>query len=240
MNLQGKPYGHKQQGLSLVELMISLVLGLIVVSGLFNMYLGSNRSSQFSNGLQQMQENGRYGVSTLQRGFRLAGYSADELIEPFDIAASGESADEDSIVVVQMRQAFDCNGGSTEDNDGIAVNTYELDTSPADPLKSQLVCTGISAGATAMPLVEGVEKFRVLYGISTDDDAIPERYIPYDAGINAREVVSLRFALLVNSGNPIRTRDVTETYTVLDREVPRTDRVARSVFTSTVKLRNRR
>ena len=102
------------------------------------------------------------------------------------------------------------------------------------------MCTGNSAGATTMPLVEGVEEFRVLYGISTDDDAIPERYIQYNAGINAREVVSLRFALLVNSGNPIRTRDVTESYTVLDKEVSRTDSVARSVFTSTVKLRNRR
>lgn len=235
MSKQGKFVRHGQQGLSLVELMISMVLGLIVVSGLFNMYLGSNRSSQFSNGLQQMQENGRYGVSTLQRGFRLAGYSAGEIVEPFDIAASN-----DSTVVVQMRQAFDCNGGSTAASNGIAINTYRLDTTPADPLKSQLVCTGNSAGATAMPLVEGVEEFRVLYGISTDDDAIPERYIPYNAGINAREVVSLRFALLVNSGNPIRTRDVTESYTVLDKEVSRTDRVARSVFTSTVKLRNRR
>ena len=239
MITQRKLNKHSQQGLSLVELMISLVLGLIVVSGLFNMYLGSTRSSQFSNGLQQMQENGRYGVSTLQKGFRLAGYSAGELLEPFDIAASGDSAG-NSTVVVRMRLAFDCNGGSTVATSGIAVNTYSLDTSPADPLKSQLVCKGNSAGATAMPLVEGVEEFRVLYGISTDNNAIPEHYIPYEPGINARQVVSLRFALLVNSGNPIRTRTVTENYTVLDKVVSRTDRVARSVFTSTVKLRNRR
>ena len=96
MSKQGKFNRRKQQGLSLVELMISMVLGLIVVSGLFNMYLGSNRSSQFSNGLQQMQENGRYGVSTLQKGFRLAGYSAGEIVEPIDIAAS-----DDSTVVVK-------------------------------------------------------------------------------------------------------------------------------------------
>ncbi len=235
ISMQGRAAKRNQQGLSLVELMISLVLGLIVVSGLFNMYLGSTRSSQFSNGLQQMQENGRYGVSTLQRGFRLAGYSAGELVEPFDIAASN-----DNTVVVRMRLGYDCNGGSTAATGGIAVNTYTLDTSPADDLKSQLVCTGNSAGAAPMPLVVGVDEFRVLYGISTDDDGIPERYIPYEAGINPRQVVSLRFALLVNSGSPIRTRDVKSKYTVLDKEISVTDRVARSVFTSTVKLRNRR
>ena len=90
-----------------------------------------------------------------------------------------------------------------------------------------------------MTLVDGVEEFRVLYGIDTNDDDTPERYIPYSATINGRQVSSLRFALLVNSGNAIRTREVTENYTVLDKEVQRTDRVARSVFTSTVKLRNR-
>jgi len=106
-----------QQGLSMVELMIALVLGLIVISGLFNMYLGSTRSSQFSNGWQQIQENGRYGISTLQRGIRLAGYSPETPLEPFDIAASN-----DTTLVVQMRQAYDCNGGSTLATNGIAVN----------------------------------------------------------------------------------------------------------------------
>ena len=224
-----------QQGLSLIELMIAMVLGLIVVSGLFNMYLGSTRSSNFSNGLQQMQENGRYGVSTLQRGIRLAGYSPEEPLEPFDIAASN-----DSTLVVQMRQAYDCNGGSTTTTSGLAVNTYTLDTSSGDPFKNKLVCTGNSAGAAPMQLVEGVEAFRVLYGIDSNDDNIPERYIPYNSSINARQVSSLRFALLINSGNPIRSRPVEETYTVLDTDISKTDRVARSVFTSTVKLRNGR
>jgi len=226
---------HKrnQQGLSLIELMIAMVLGLIVISGLFNMYLGSTRSSQFSNGLQQMQENGRYGISVLQRGIRMAGYSPESPLEPFDIGASN-----DTTLVAQMRQAYDCNGGSTMGTGGVAVNTYTLDTSSKDPLKHTLVCTGNSTGAAPMVLVEGVEEFRVLYGISTDEDKIPERYIPYSSTINPRQVVSISFALLVNSGNPIRTRPVTDNYTVLDKEVSRSDRVARSVFTSTVKLRN--
>jgi type IV pilus assembly protein PilW len=226
---------RKQQGLSLIELMIALVLGLIVVSGLFNMYLGSTRSSHFSDGLQRMQENGRYGISTLQKGVRLAGYSPDVPLAPFDIAAS-----DDTTLVAQMRRAYDCNGGSTASTGGLAVNTYSLDTSSGDPLTYKLVCEGNSPDAAPMTLIEGVEAFRVLYGIDSDDDDIPEKYIPYNASINARQVSSLRFALLVNSGTPIRTRPVTDTYVLLDTEIPKSDRVARTVFTSTVKLRNRR
>ncbi len=233
MNMQ-RANRRRQQGLSLIELMIAMLLGLIVIAGLFNMYLGSSRSSQFSDGLQRMQENGRYGVSTLQRGIRLAGYSPDETIEPFDIAAS-----DDSTLVVQMRRSFDCNGGSTATTDGIAVDTYTLDTSSGDPLTYKLICTGNTPTATPMTLVEGVEAFRVLYGIDANNDDVPERYIPYDVSINALQVSSVRFALLVNSGAPIRSKTVTDNYVLLDTELSKSDRFARTVFTGTVKLRNR-
>ena len=66
---------QKQRGLSLVELMISLVVGLILIAAVFNMYTGNVRSARFTDGMQAIQENGRYGISVLQRGLRLAGYS---------------------------------------------------------------------------------------------------------------------------------------------------------------------
>ena len=74
----------KQAGLTLIEMMISLVLGLIIVSAVVNVYMGSTRSSRFTSGLSSMQENGRYGVSALQRGIRMAGYSPGRRIAPFD------------------------------------------------------------------------------------------------------------------------------------------------------------
>ncbi|MBX2839926.1 MAG: PilW family protein [Gammaproteobacteria bacterium] len=227
--VKARTYPARQQGLSLVEMMIGLVLGLIVVSAVMNMYAGSSRSSAFSTGLQTMQENGRYGVSVLQRGIRLAGYSPDVVIDPIDIANS----DTDK-VVVRIRQAFDCNGIDTAPVGGIAVNTYELDA-----VNQQITCTGNSAAASAMPIVEGVDGFAVLYGIDgTDDDDTPEQYITYDSTIVPRSVSAVRFALLVNSGEPIRRRSISKTYVLLDQEVTYNDQFARHVFTSTVKLRN--
>lgn len=222
---------RRQAGLSLIELMITLVLGLIIIAAVFNMYTGNSRSARFTEGLQTMQENGRYGVSVLQRGLRLAGYSPDGYIDAFDMAASGATS-----IAIRSRQAYDCNGRDTAPTAGLAVNVYRHDAAT-----NQLTCQG-NQGGQPMPIVEGVEEFRLLYGIDSDGDdttAEPQNYIPYDASITPAEVVALRFALLVNSDRPIRSRNVEESHVVLDEQVLRDDRIAREVFSSTVKLRNR-
>ncbi len=218
---------NRQHGLSLVELMIGLVLGLIVISAVFNTYLGSTRSSRFSEGLQRMQENGRYGIAVLQQGIRLAGYSTTGGLDPFDIAASSENR-----IVVQMQREFDCNGRDTTPNDGIAINTYAHDAA------NQLItCTG-NIGNEVMPIVEGVDQMRVLWGLDTDDDAVPDRFVTYNPSISNQDVLAMRIALLVNSGESIRTRSGEETHVVLDRVFTTNDRIARNVFSSTVLLRN--
>ena len=222
---------RKQAGFTLIELMIALVLGLIVIAAVINMYVGSSRSSTFTRGLQTMQENGRYGVSALQRGFRLAGFSPDRVINPVDVAKSSS----ESITVV-MQRSYDCNGNdtATSTEPGYAINTYALDTAT-----NTITCQGSGVGSSPMPLVEGVDEFRVLYGLDTDDDRVPESYVAHFPGMPANQIVGIRFALLVNSGIPIRSRPSNEQHVVLDEVVPKDDRFARHVFSSTVMLRNR-
>ena len=206
-----------------------MLLGLIVVAGVYNMYAGTRHSARFTEGLQRLQENGRFGVSVLQRGLRLAGYSPAAPLAALDMAAG-----DGGTVVVQLRRSHDCNGVETDD-DGIAINTYAHDAAA-----STITCTGNAAGAEPMPIVEGVEAFRVLYGLDEDGDDVPERYVPHDPALETNRIAALRFALLVGSGTPIRTRAASESHVLLDRIVERDDRIARAVFTSTVKLRNRR
>ncbi len=223
---------RRQSGLSLIELMIGMVLGLIVIAAVINVYSGSSRSSKFTTGLQTMQENGRYGMSVLQRGFRLAGYSPTSQIDTIDLAKSS-----DTTITVTTTSAYDCNGQSTATTGGIAENTYALDGA-----NQQLVCTG-NVSPVAMPVVEGVEGFRVLYGVDTDNDSEteePQQYVPFGSVSDASEIAALRFALLVNSGTAIRSRVRNETHVLLDQEVSTNDRFAREVFMTTVKLRNRR
>lgn len=221
----------RQSGLSLVEMMIGLVLGLIIVSGVFNTYLGSTRSSRFSQGLQEIQENGRYGITTLQKGIRLAGYTPDgDINAPIDVLSSSNNQ-----IVVQLKDTHDCNGALTTDSNGIAVNTYAHNV-----VDKTITCEGNSAGAGPMVVVEGIDALRFLWGISSDDDEVPEQYIPYSATINPSEVVAMRVAILVSSRNSIRSRASEETHVLFDEAIdsPR-DKIARNVFTTTVKLRNK-
>jgi len=224
----------KQAGFTLVELMIALVLGLIIIAAVLNIYVGSSRSSLYTQGLQTMQENGRYGVSVLRRGIQLAGYSPgdrDERVEAIDVDNSGEN-----FITVRMRRDFDCNGLDTASapNPGFAVNTYAFDSA-----NGIITCQGDQANSVAMTIVEGVEEFRVLYGLDTDADDVPERFSRYDASMSSRDILAIRFALLVNSGREIRSDPMAEQHVVLDSVIPTNDRTARNVFGSTVILRNR-
>lgn len=233
MAQSGSRTRQAQAGMSLIEMMIALLLGLIVVAAVYNMYTGTMRSSRFTNGLQSMQENGRTGVSVLQKGFRLAGYSPATRVTGFELDPAQVDV---NTVVVRLNQAFDCNGQSTAASGGVAVNTYSHD---ADA--EQIRCRGNSALASDMPIVDGVEQFRVLYGIDMDADDVPESYVPFGhVDLTAERIAALRFALLVSSGTAIRSRPLAEQHVVLDAAYDTNDRVVRSVFSSTVKLRNRR
>lgn len=228
MKITAVPSSHRRQsGLTLVELLIAMVLGLIVISAVVNTYVGSTRSARFSKGLAYIQENGRFGIITMQRGIRLAGFAPEGDLEPFDITNSSSTQ-----VAVRVTDPFDCNGVSTDGSDGVAVNTYAHNA--AD---NTITCTG-SEGAIAMPVVEGVDGMRLLWGVDEDDDNVPDNYVVHTNDINPNLVVALRVALLMNSNEPIRSRKGEETHVLFDQEITTNDRIARNVFSTTVMLRN--
>lgn len=73
MNLRFLPARGKQQGLSLIELMIALVLGLVVIGGVAGVFLANRESYRTSEALGRMQENARYAFEVLGRSVRAAG-----------------------------------------------------------------------------------------------------------------------------------------------------------------------
>lgn len=67
------PY-RNQQGLTLVELMIAMLLGLFLLGGLLQIFISSRHTSTMQEGLSRLQENGRFAIDFLARDIRLAGY----------------------------------------------------------------------------------------------------------------------------------------------------------------------
>lgn len=66
---------HPQRGVSLVELMIALALGLVISGVVFASYLGSRQAQRTSTALGQMTENANLAFNLMRRYISLAGYS---------------------------------------------------------------------------------------------------------------------------------------------------------------------
>lgn len=64
---------HRQQGLSLIELMIAMVLGLLVVGAILQLFLGSRVTQMSNEALARVQENGRFSMELLKAEFREVG-----------------------------------------------------------------------------------------------------------------------------------------------------------------------
>ncbi|WP_199797606.1 prepilin-type N-terminal cleavage/methylation domain-containing protein [Pseudazoarcus pumilus] len=64
---------HRQRGLTLIELMIALVLGLLVVLGVISVVVANSQAYRTNEGLSQVQEAARTGFEVLARRIREAG-----------------------------------------------------------------------------------------------------------------------------------------------------------------------
>jgi type IV pilus assembly protein PilW len=62
-----------QKGLSLVELMVALLIGVILTSGVISVYITSKASYSMNTGLGQVQEEGRFALQKMQPLLVLAG-----------------------------------------------------------------------------------------------------------------------------------------------------------------------
>lgn len=63
------------KGFSLVELMISLVLGLLVIGGAIGVFVANQNTSRFNNTLSEIQQITRHSFQLMSRDIRSAGFS---------------------------------------------------------------------------------------------------------------------------------------------------------------------
>jgi type IV pilus assembly protein PilW len=91
----------------------------------------------------------------------------------------------------------------------------------------------------ARPLIEGVENMQITYGEDTTADQLADRYVTADMVGNWANVISFSISILVRSEDETGLDVDNRTYNLLGTNVgPFTDRRQRSVFTTTVTLRN--
>ena len=116
--------------------------------------------------------------------------------------------------------------------------------------RMQTVTYTIAPGASGEPalwrsqngvdqeLIEGVEELQVEYGLDTDDDDFPNRFVTIDNVANTFDIVSVRIMLLVRSVDEF-VAEGNQAYDFNGATVQAGDRRLRQEFSTTIALRNR-
>jgi type IV pilus assembly protein PilW len=63
-----------QSGISLIEIMIALTIGLFLLAGLYQIFISTKQSYRLADAQSRLQENARYALELLNHDIRLAGY----------------------------------------------------------------------------------------------------------------------------------------------------------------------
>lgn len=98
---------------------------------------------------------------------------------------------------------------------------------------------GVS-GLPPVELISGVEGLELQYGIAPANSVNVTQYVDANAVVDWGAVVSVRIALLIRSAEPTSPEIDNRTYTLINAtRGPFADRYERTLFTTTVTLRNR-
>lgn len=83
---------HKQKGVTLVELMVASVIGLILIAGVVSMFV-SSKMTYFSNEkMARLQESGRVALNLVSFDVRASGYSGCARAVPFTSALNSSTS----------------------------------------------------------------------------------------------------------------------------------------------------
>ena len=238
---------HRQKGFTLVEIMVALTLSLVLIGGVIQIYLSSKESFRVQNELARLQENQRIALEFIQNDIRRAGFTPknDPSVRPIPFSQRVIVVDDDPIgdgnsdsITITYTSATDCLGAATPNDTGRATNLYFIQN-------GQLMCDGDGNGpGIPQPIADGVENMQILLGDNTNfaNDTpqlyTADRYVNIASLASTMNVVSVRVALLMRSGDPIRQQDVAQTFNLLDVNVAHNDRIKRQVVTTTVPMRN--
>lgn len=245
-------------GYSLIELMVSMTLGLLMLGVALQFLVSSSATQSASQASNRIQENARFALEILAENIRLAGYADPAAgsqpgfiytaaCDTFDPCTDNGLNDLPDRIGIWLNPPpddgteTDCTGTVVPANDQIA-NVFYLETDGGTNI-SNLMCRGFNVDAnawvaTAQPLVEGIDALQFLYGIG--DGTRVSRYLSADAVPDWTTVMSVRIAILASAGiSDGESFPGARTYQLLDSP-PLTfnDRQDRRVFSTTVVINN--
>ncbi len=206
--------GVAQAGFTLVELMVAMTLGLLLLTAIGTIYVGSAQTYRVQDDQSRLQEAGRTALEMIGHSIRQAGY-ANIGVSPVDTktgfggttitGTDGAAGAPDTLTL----QYDGTNGDRTCSNTTIDVpdeaNAFIVqDSFNLDTVNSALRCDGIKAAAPGAPgngteLLTNIEDLQFLYGVDNDGDQTVDQYTSSPSDWD--QVISVKVCVLVRSEN---------------------------------------
>ena len=224
---------QRQRGMSLIEVMVAMTIGLIILAALGYFFISSNQINRSTDDVSRMQENGRNALELMGRAIRQAGYRVD-VDKAFSGAAlagvDGASGATDSITV-----QYDAQEGGDVDCTGSAVASG-LVTAVFAISGNALTCNN---GTTTVTVVDNIEDMQISYAIdAAKDGTIDSAYIDSPTAAQLGQVAAVRVTLLTKGFNANVAANKTQTLTYNGTSVTKTDGFLRQVYSATFTVRN--
>jgi type IV pilus assembly protein PilW len=130
---------NKQQGMTIMEVMIAITISLVLLSGVSQIFISSKQTYRFNDELARLQENGRAVLDMLAHDIRMTGYQG--CADPEDVSATivADSAPTDDLLATALQGSIVDDSGwnpaapsglptTVEDENG---HSYTLTSLPA-------------------------------------------------------------------------------------------------------------
>jgi type IV pilus assembly protein PilW len=240
------------RGLTLVELLVSLVVGLLITVAAASVYLVAQQGFRVNDDQTRIAENGRLAIDLLTKNIRMAGAptfspqspNADPIFLPVAVQGSEGGTSPDTLTLrywsdQNYSSAFltgaDCLGQGV--GIGQVINTYAVSGAGAN---GQLTCQGNGGGGggAAQPLVASVADLQLQYGVADAVDSwVVSRVVDASAVPDFRFVRSVEVCVEVVSFEPNTISGATPGTNCRGAAFPNDNRVHR-LFRTTVNVRN--
>lgn len=238
---------YGQLGISLIEMMIAVLIGLILLAGVSQIYLANKQAYRLQESISYVNGNARYAVLFLQESTAMTGYKGDPSESDNDAFPSGSIAgcgnfdkgqyinsgsNSTDLFCIKMK-APDYSSGTA---DFAVINDCVGEPVAAEVIvttrffisaNNELSCATVHSDGTTgnQPLISDISinpATDVMFGVDSDDDKLVNDYKVRSAISNWDKVLSVNINMDLNSDANSTGVRVTTDGNLLQKSIGRT------------------
>jgi len=247
------PDAFPNQGMSLLELLVAMLIGAILLVGLVQIVAAARSSFLLQEGMAEVQESGRFAIDSVAGVLRQAAFTAEPWQGAVDqVGLTSETRDAVSSkgdrLAMRTWSEHNCYGAANTATDASGHPMFYLMESILTLSSSGNLAYTCRYGPTAKQfvtqvlnqgLLENLEALQALYAEDLDNDGQADRWVRGGQWLDQSHISGLQIAVLVRSDQVV-TDGASRSYTVLDKVInaPADGRLRR-VFTYSQAFRGR-